>query len=281
MAAIARRDLAAFDRAFFGHLGHVVSTVGRAFLDGLTGGAFEGVPVSGPARPLFGRLSHLSAAFALTSEAAMATLGGTLKRRERLSGRLADALAYLYLSSAALKRFVDEGQLRRDLPLVRWSCAFAFHEIETAIAGVLDNLPSRPTAWLVRLAAFPLGFRAKPPSDRLSTAVARGLLDDRALRLAMTSDVYIPPASEGSLGRLEAAYAKVVAAQPIDRKLKEAVRARRIPAHLDAEAQLAAAVTAAVIDEDERRIWREADVARRDAIQVDAFPLEEFAELAV
>jgi acyl-CoA dehydrogenase len=281
MTAIARRDLAAFDRAFFGHLGHVVSTVGRAFLDGLTGGAFEGVPVSGPARPLFGRLSHLSAAFALTSEAAMATLGGTLKRRERLSGRLADALAYLYLSSAALKRFVDEGQLRRDLPLVRWSCAFAFHEIETAISGVLDNMPSRPTAWLVRLAAFPLGFRAKPPSDRLSAAVARGLLDDRALRLAMTSDVYIPPASEGSLGRLEAAYAKVVAAQPIDRKLKDAVRTRRIPAHLDAEAQLAAAVTAGVIDEDERRIWREADVARRDAIQVDAFPLEEFAELAV
>jgi acyl-CoA dehydrogenase len=211
----------------------------------------------------------------------MATLGGTLKRRERLSGRLADALAYLYLSSAALKRFVDEGQLRRDLPLVRWSCAFAFHEIETAIAGVLDNLPSRPTSWLVRLAAFPLGFRAKAPSDRLSSAVARGLLDDRALRLAMTSDVYIPPASEGSLGRLEAAYAKVVAAQPIDRTLKDAVRARRIPAHLDAEAQLAAAVTAGVIDEDERRIWREADVARRDAIQVDAFPLEEFAELAV
>ena len=211
----------------------------------------------------------------------MATLGGSLKRRERLSGRLADALANLYLASAALKRFVDDGQLRRDLPLARWSCAVAFHEIETAIGGVLDNLPNRPAAWMVRFAAFPLGFRAKAPSDRLGTAVARSLLDDRALRLAMTSDVYVPPASEGSLGRLEGAFAKVMAAQPIDRKLKEAVRSRRIPAHLDPESQVAAAVAAGLLDEDERRIWRDADQARRDAIQVDAFPMEQFAELAV
>jgi len=281
MAALARRDLVEFDRAFFGHIGHVMATVGRAFVDGLTGGAFESVPVGGPARGLFGKLSHLSAAFALTSEAAMATLGGSLKRRERLSGRLADALANLYIASAALKRFVDDGQLRRDLPLVRWSCAQAFHDIETALAGVLDNLPSRPAAWGVRLAAFPFGFRAKAPADRVSAAVARGLLDDRALRIAMTTDVYVPPASEGSLGRLEAAYAKVVVAQSVDRKLKEAVRSRRIPGHLDGDAQLAAAVAAGILTEDEQRLWREADQARRDAIQVDAFPMEQFAELAV
>lgn len=281
MAALAKHDLAAFDRSFFGHLGHVVATVGRAFLDGLTGGRFEGVPVGGPARPLFGRLSHLSAAFALTSEAAMGTLGGTLKRRERLSGRLADALAHLYLASATLKRFVDEGQLKRDLPLARWAAAQSFFEAESAIAGVLDNLPNRPAAWLVRLAAFPIGLRCKPPSDRLNATVARSLLDDRALRLAMTQDIYIPPASEEGLGQLEAAYAKVMAAQPIDRKLKEAVRARRIPAHLDSEALLQAALQAAVITEDERHIWRDADAARRDAVQVDAFMREEFAELAL
>jgi acyl-CoA dehydrogenase len=146
---------------------------------------------------------------------------------------------------------------------------------------VLDNLPNRAAAVLVRLAAFPLGFRAKPPSDHLSAAVARSLLDDKSLRLALTADVYVPPFTEGSLGRLEAAYAKITAAQPIDRKIKEAVRGRKIPAHSDPEALLAAAVSAGVIQEDEKQLWREADAARRDAIQVDAFPSEEFAELAV
>jgi acyl-CoA dehydrogenase len=281
MAALARRDVVEFDRAFFGHIRHVVATVGRAFLGGMTGGVMEEVPVRGPVRPLFGRLSRLSAAFALTSEAAMATLGGTLKRRERLSGRLADALAHLYLASAALKRFVDEGQLERDLPLVRWSCASAFYEAESALAGVLDNLPNRLAAGLTRFAVFPRGLAHQPPSDRLSAKVARSLLEDRSLRLAMTSDVYVPPASEGSLGRLEAAYAKVVAAEPVDRKIKDAVRARRVPPHLSGDALVLAAVAAGAITEDERHVWREADAARRDAIQVDAFPAKEFAELAL
>jgi len=281
MAALARRDVVEFDRAFFGHIRHVVATVGRAFLGGMTGGVMEEVPVRGPVRPLFGRLSRLSAAFALTSEAAMATLGGTLKRRERLSGRLADALAYLYLASAALKRFVDEGQLERDLPLVRWSCAWAFHETESALAGLLDNLPNRLAAGLVRFAVFPRGLAHHPPSDRLSAKVARSLLEDRSLRLALTSDVYVPPASEGSLGRLEAAYAKVVAAEPVDRKIKDAVRARRVPPHLSGEALVAAAAAAGVITDDERHVWREADAARRDAIQVDAFPAKQFAELTL
>ena len=128
---------------------------------------------------------------------------------------------------------------------------------------MLDNLPNRGAAWLVQFAAFPFGVRRQGAPTGLSAAVARGLLDDRALRLAMTPDVYIPPSTEGSLGRLEAAYAKVVAAQPVDRKLKEAPRSRRIPAHLDAEAQLAAAISAGVISEDERLVWREADTARR------------------
>ena len=38
------------------------------------------------------------------------TLGARLKRREKISGRLADALAWLYLGSAALKRFHDDGE---------------------------------------------------------------------------------------------------------------------------------------------------------------------------
>ncbi|HEX7077256.1 MAG TPA: acyl-CoA dehydrogenase [Candidatus Eisenbacteria bacterium] len=280
MAAIAKRDLAAFDRAFFAHLGHVLATIGRSFLDGLTGGRFAGVPVSGPARPLFGRLAHLSAAFALTSEVAMATLGGSLKRLERLSGRLADALAWMYLSSATLKRYVDDGQKKPEWPIVRWASAFAFHQAQLALLGVMDNLPNRPAAWFLRAATFPAGARHKAPTDRMSAAAARSVLEDRALRLALTPDLYVPPASEGSLGRLEAAFAKAVAAQPVDRKLKDALRARRLPP-LAGAALATAAREAGLITEEERHLWHEADAARRDVIQVDAFPPEAFSKLTL
>jgi acyl-CoA dehydrogenase len=276
MTAIAERDLAAFDRAFFGHLGHVAGNAVRSLALAWSGGRLAPVPASGPARAPLARLARLSAAFALVSDAAMATLGGTLKRRERLSGRLADALAWMYLASAAIKRFVDEGQPRRDLPFLRWSCAHAFHQIETALVGVLDNLSSRPAAWGLRFFVFPLGARLRPPSDRLSAEVARTLLADREARERLTADIYVPPSNDGALGRLESAYTKVLAAGGAERKLKEAVRKRVLP-DLDGDALLDQALRAGVIDAGERRQAQEAAAVRADVIQVDAFALEDFA----
>lgn len=52
----------------------------------------------------------------------MAVLGGSLKRRERISARLGDVLSQLYLASAVLKRYDDEGRQEADLPLVHWGC---------------------------------------------------------------------------------------------------------------------------------------------------------------
>jgi acyl-CoA dehydrogenase len=147
----------------------------------------------------------MSAAFAVISDAAMATLGGKLKRREKITGRLADALAWMYLATAALKRYVDDGKPSRDLPFVHWGCAHALHQIQTAMTGILDNLPSRPVTWLLRPLLFPLGARYRPPSDRVGSAVARGLLEDRVARLALTADIYVPSSNEAGLGRLEAA----------------------------------------------------------------------------
>ena len=207
----------------------------------------------------------------------MATLGGTLKRRERLSGRLADALAWMYLASAALKRFVDDGQPKRDLPYVRWSAAHAFHQIEVALTGVLENLPSRPTAFLLRLAAFPLGAHVRPVPDRTVAAVAHSVLGDAEAREHLTADIFVPPPGEPGLGRLEAAYRLAIAAAPAEKKLKDAVRARKVKP-LDGCALFDAGVEAGVISDAERRQLCEALKAREDVIQVDSFGAKEYAE---
>ena len=143
LQAVAEQDVARFDRALFGHVNHVCRSAARAALLGLTNGRLVRVPVGGHAGVCLRRLTRLSAAFALVSDAAMGTLGGQLKRREKISGRLADALAWLYLCSAAVKKFVDDGQPAGDLPFLRWSCAHALYRIETALSGVLANLPAR------------------------------------------------------------------------------------------------------------------------------------------
>jgi len=278
MRSIAARDLAAFDRAFFGHVGHVLGTAIRAKWLAWTGGLLAPCPVGGPAGPLFVKLSRYSAAFALISDAAMATLGGTLKRRERLSGRLADALAWMYLGSAALKRFVDDGQPARDLPFARWAAAHALYEIETALRGVLDNFPNRPAAWMLRLAVFPPGMRRRGPDDRLSAAVARSMLTDRDALEHLTADIFLPPPEEEGLGKLEAAYKKIAAAAPIERKIKDAVRAKKVEDR-EGDALYDAALRAGVITDAERCRAREAAAARRDAIQVDAFDAAEYRGL--
>jgi acyl-CoA dehydrogenase len=278
MQAAAADDLAGFDRAFWGHVGFVASNAVRALLLGVSGGRLARPPLPGPAGLCFGRLTRWSAAFALVSDAAMATLGGELKRREKITGRLADALAWMYLSSAALKRFADDGQPDRDLPFVRWSCAHAEREIEHALRGVLDHLPARAAAWALRPLVFPLGVSGRGPDDALGAAVAGQLLDDPEARLALTRDIYVPPIEEPGLGRLDAALLKARAALEIESRIRRAVREGRID-HAPGERLADLALEAGMIDSDEHKCLHDADEARAEAIAVDAFPPEHFATL--
>ncbi len=269
MEAVAAGDVKAFDRALFGHLAFIARNAGRAVWLGLTGGKLWRPPVDGVAGDLIRRLDRMSACFALTADVAMGTLGGDLKRREKLSGRLADALTWLYLGTATVKRFVDDGRPERDEPYVRWAGELALHRIQTALDGFLDNLPVRPAAWLLRPALFPLGLPFRPPSDRLGHKLAAGLLEGREPWRALTRHIYVPPRSEPGLGRLEDALEKTLRARPVEGKMRAAVRAGRLEAK-PAATLAARALAAEVIDAAEARWLEEARAARHAAIQVDA-----------
>jgi acyl-CoA dehydrogenase len=274
MEAVRSRDLVAFDRAFFGHVGFVARNVLRSLVLGLSGGRL-GKPVAGEAGAHLARLGRMSAAFAVVCDAAMGTLGGDLKRREKLSGRLADVLAWLYLGSAAVKRFVDEGQPKQDAIYMRWSVEHALYQIQDALRGVLDNLPNRPVAWLLRPIVFPLGARLRPPSDRLGARVARSILDGKPGRLRLSRDVYSPGPEEQGLGRLEVALAAVVEAQPVLARIKQAIRQKKLRKAAPVEL-LDAALEAGLIDAAERDLALRAEALRDEVIQVDAFDAASF-----
>jgi acyl-CoA dehydrogenase len=268
--AIETDDLGRFDRAFFGHVGFVFQNAVRAPLLALTGGGLAAAPVQGMEARYFKRLTRYSAAFALATDVALATLGGALKRREKISGRLADALAWMYMASAALKRFHDDDRPAGDRPLLKWSCDLALWNIQEALLGVIDNLPNRPAAAALRLLTFPLGARLRPPGDDLGAEVAQGLLDGNEMRLRLTSDIYIPDAAEDGLGRLEAALSQVVAAQGGRDAVRAAVR-RGILESAPDDTLIDRAVSLGIINDDERRRLDEAEAARDAVIQVDSF----------
>lgn len=276
--AFEKRDLEAFDRAFFGHVGHVFSTASRALLLGLSFGRLERDAPEGFARRYVQHLSRTSAAFALVSDACMASLGGQLKRKEMITGRLADALAWMYLASATLKRFCDENSPAADRPFVTWACDHALINIENALDGVLRNLPVRPAAWLLRPLIFPLGRRERGPDDSTVSDVAVAVLDDPETRERLTAGIFSPPDHEVGLGRLEAALGKALEALQVEAKLRAAVRGgvlERAPG----DAMAVAGFAAGVISEAEVEALHAADAAREEVIQVDAFDPTDFRKL--
>ncbi len=264
------RGLADFDRLLGAHVGFTLNNAARALFLGMTGGRLAAAP-PGPVHRYYQKAARLSAAFALAADIALLTLGGTLKRREKISGRLADILSRLYFISALLKQFEDREWPREELPLVQWGCEECLHKIQESFDGLLHNLPLRPAAWLVRLLVFPLGRHFAGPNDRLGRRVAGILLEPSKLRDRLTAGLFIPTGTDDPLGRLEDALAKVVAAEPVEQKLREAVKDGRLKEGTDA-ALLDTGVQAGVITGAEADVVRLALDARREAIRVDDFP---------
>jgi acyl-CoA dehydrogenase len=278
IGAIAAGDLAAFDKALFGHIDFVATRALRTFLCALTASRLVAAPDTVDTAGYYRHLSRFSAAFAIVSDTAMGTLGGSLKRREKISGRLADALAYLYLASCALKRYHAEAKTTANFNLVCWCVDLSLYRIQEALLGILDNLPARPAAWILRALIFPLGARFRPPSDQLGARVARDVLEDREARLHLTEDVFVPAPDEVGLGTLEAALDKAVRAIPVETKLRDAVRAGKLdraPGYMLDELGR----DAGVISAPEYALLQEAEDARNEVIAVDAFDPEIFKTL--
>ena len=266
----AQRAAKSFDKALFGHIGFTISNAVRSVWLGLTGGRLLMPPGAPQTRRYFQRLTRMSAAFALCSDFAMLVLGGSLKRRETLSGRLADALSQMYLVSAMLKHFEDQGRQVGDLPLLRWSCDEALFSMQQSLDGLIRNFPNRPIAWLMRLLVFPLGRRYSRASDRLGQQIAALILSPSAVRDRLTAGVYTNDEPEQAIGRIECALRQVVEAEDIEKRLAAARRSSLIQGANETELQ-DEAVKAGILSTDELELLRQADAARRDVIQVDDF----------
>lgn len=276
MQAVADLDLkrgsSEFDRALFGHIGFTISNAARALLLGVFNSRLIPKPVPGIAGRYCQHVSRMSAAFAFASDVAMLVLGGTLKRREKISGRFADVLSHMYLISAVLKRFEDQGRPEADVPMLRWFCDLALYRCQEALDGVLRNFPHRPAAWLMRLMIFPLGRHFRPPADRLGREVGSLLLSPSEARDRLTSGVYVSSDPDDAIGRVELALDKVIAAEDASKKLRKADIAWQVTALRDLEAVLAEGLKQQVINQAEADAIRAASAARKPVIRVDDFP---------
>ncbi len=215
------RGLTAFDKAFWKHVGHSFRTLFRAFGRSWTFRAFALAPDAGDATPFYRQLSRYSAAFALCADMALLTLGGALKRKEMLSARFGDILSELYLLSAALKRWHDEGRQKQDFAALEWCMASGFRTIENRLAEILANLPNRFVAGVLKLVVQPFGARVLGPSDRVVHECASIVLELSAARERLTPDLaYID--DDGGFARLERAFKLVTGTEAIAKRMRAA-----------------------------------------------------------
>jgi len=264
-----------FDEAFFGHLAFTAANKARAFWMGLTGARLVSAPGDRHTKRYYQQLTRLSSAFAWTADVSMFLLGGSLKRRERLSARLGDILSHLYFASCALKRYEDQGRPEEDLPLVHWSIQDALARTEDAFYGLFANLPNRFIAWAMRGVIFPFiypyGREFEPPRDRLGHEVVGLLLQPGPARERLTAGVYIPRDPQEPVAALEAALRAVIAAEPIGAKIRAARERGMITARF-ADEIVEEALAKGVITQDDRNAMERAKLLRRQVIMVDDFP---------
>jgi acyl-CoA dehydrogenase len=250
-----------FDDALTHHIGHTISNGIRAFVHGLTHAGLASAPRNGSfeTRHYYRHVSRLSAAFAFLSDVAMLAMGGALKRKEKISGRLGDVLSMMYLVSATLKRYEDDGRLRADLPLVRWSVRDALYRAQQALDQIVSNFPVKGLATLLRWTIFPLGMPFRPPLDSRNHECAAIALEPGVARDRLTKGMYVPKDESDATGILEAAFLATVACESIDRKLREAQK------HGETD-------PAQVLAPDEYAQWQRKEALRKNVIKVDDFP---------
>lgn len=265
--------LARFDELIFRHAGHFLSSLVRAPVTALTGGWLTRVP-RGATAGHFRRLSRFSAALALASDAALMSLGGALKKRESLSGRLGDVLSQLYIASALLKRFHDQGCPVEDRPLLDWAIDDCCRDMETALAGVCRNFPSRPLGWMLRALVFPLGVRARTADDRLGRRVAELLMTPGALRDRLTEGIWLDDPERNELAQLDRALALVLETEPLEKRLADARRDGSLETD-DPDKDLEAAEKAGLITGEDASRLREARDLVTEIIAVDDFESED------
>jgi acyl-CoA dehydrogenase len=262
-----------FDDAFTSHIGHVLANGVRTWVHGITSSRLAPTPRNGAPELLhyYRFTSRLAAAFAFLADMSMMGIGGALKRKEKISGRLADVLSMLYLISATLKRYEDQGRMKEDLPLVRWAVRDMTYHAQHAIDQILSNFPIKWMATLLRFTIFPVGMSFRPPLDARNRDAAQLVLAPGAARDRLTAGMYVSKDEKDATGMLEAAFLATIACEPVDEKIRKAVKKRKIAPQPGVELGIIAR-DAGIISPDELTQWQRKEALRKGVIKVDDVP---------
>lgn len=275
MAAAAHPDSAEgakqFDGLLFKHIGHAVKNAFGAFSSALTGSHFIKVGGGGATKTYYQEVTRLSRALAVSADFAMLTLGGDLKRKEMISARLGDGLSYLYMASAALKKFEDDGRRVEDIPYLDYAIQHCLFSASKSLNEAYINFPNRTAGYFLSGLVFPLGNRFKKPSDDLALNVAKIMMKPSEQRDRLTHLCYVGQADDDCIGLLDNAFVAMYAVQEYEKKMVDGIKEGVIDKKAPLVIKLQQALENEILTQDEVTKIKAADKLRSRAIQVDHF----------
>lgn len=254
-----------FDETLVRHVAHILTSGARAFVLGLTNVC--------RCKNNTGKrtVSHLSAALTFSTEIVLTIVGGQLKRRERVSARLGDALSYLYMGSATIAYFENNGSPDDEKPLVKWAVNYNAYHAQEVLHALANNLPLL-AGFILKRVCFPLGRRYKLSSDKLDHQITQLVLKPTSVRKRLIEGIYFPEEDDQALYDLNKAFNLAVASEAAEQKIKQARRSGILP-----NDDLETALAADIVDASEAEDIRKAFDARVKVVNVDHFAPEEYS----
>ncbi len=271
--AVSREDKKAFGDLLWKHIGYFLRNFAKTVCTAWTGGLFISVPQNNMSRE-YKRLARLSYAFAFLADLSLIMLGGELKRKERLSARLADGMSYLYMAMAALRNCQKNDDHPDQQLHARWAVTYCFYHSQKAMISLCHNFPSRPLGFLLRLLAFPFGQTMRFPSDKLDNKLARLMVGNNDYRNMIKKTLYISEDANEPVDRVENALQLIIRNADLSAKIGDLKRY----SFGALKEQLALKVGKGELTQSEMDSLVAVERARWDAIQVDEFTFDSMKE---
>jgi len=260
-----------FDDLLFKHLAYTFNRGAKSFAYGWSGGSNDAPQsVDQFTASYYKTINRFSANFALVSDMSLGLLAGDLKRKEMLSGRLADIHAHLFISTAILK-FYEAGQKTEAEQLhAKLALQKAFLNIQEAFWGLFKNFPAKLPAAFVKWICFPLGRVISKPDDELKQQVAELMMQEHPFREQLKHHVFYSTKADDVTGRLEHTFQILRTLEPLWDKFKKAESKGKFTG-LTFEENIAQAIKEGFITESEAQQLLQYNAIRFDSMLTDVF----------
>lgn len=279
--ALQKESIDDFEVLLDKHISYTLSNVARSFFHAITFARFASSPDSRPKiKRYYQKLTRASSAFALISDLSMALLGGKLKFKESLSGRLGDLLSFMYMMSATLKRYKDQQYPKEDFAIVEWSLDYCLAQYWHTMDDFLRNFPNQKIAFLLKLLIMPFGHNARAPSDTQNRKVVKLMTTLNESRNRLIGQVFLSENPDDPVRIVESAFIGVTTHQHLIKKVYESTKGQPV-AECTFDLCIQYAFHENVISEDEAAQLKELNHLIDKAISVDDFLAQEMSDMGM